>query len=105
MIRDFLNVEDEPVAETGAPIPQTESVETATAESEAVSVGESSVTETVSNAVESAPHCDLSLPDALPVGITYASFQTYRDIYLPTQALCNGTLFRELNYPFRRGMK
>lgn len=81
MIRDFLNTEDEPldIAEAGIffpskPVPQPEDCK-----------------------------CDLSCVDNLPLGSMYAPMQKFRKLYSPQEALCNGTLYEELNLPFRGG--
>ena len=47
--------------------------------------------------------CDLSLVDGLPLGMMYAPMQVFRKLYDPQQALCRGTLFCELDLPFRGG--
>ncbi|WP_249299172.1 spore coat associated protein CotJA [Feifania hominis] len=38
--------------------------------------------------------------DCLPLGIAYAPYQKWRDIYDPAVALKRGTLFFELDLPF-----
>ncbi|MBO5248379.1 MAG: spore coat associated protein CotJA [Clostridia bacterium] len=48
-------------------------------------------------------NCDLSCVDDLPVGATYAPMQKFRKLYSPEEALCRGTLFEELDLPFRGG--
>lgn len=73
MFRDFLNVEDD--------LP--ESFEAA--------------------ARPKADRCDLSAVDGLPLGMTYAPMQVFRKIYTPEEALGKGTLFCELDLPFRGG--
>jgi len=47
--------------------------------------------------------CDLSAVDALPLGMTYAPMQRFHKLYTPEEALCRGTLFCELDLPFRGG--
>lgn len=47
--------------------------------------------------------CDLSVVDALPLGMTYVPMQVFRNLYTPEKALERGTLFCELDLPFRGG--
>ena len=83
MIRDFLNTEDEPLAEVAEagiffpskPVPPQ----------------------------EDDCKCDLSCVDDLPLASMYAPMQKFRKLYSPQDALRNGTLYQELNLPFRGG--
>ncbi len=83
MIRDFLNTDDEfldDVAEAGIFFP--------------------------SRPQPPKPEeckCDLSCVDQLPLASTYAPMQVFRNLYSPEEALCRGTLYRELDLPFRGG--
>ena len=52
-----------------------------------------------------ADRCDLSSVDGLPLGMMYAPMQRFRKLYAPEEALCRGTLFCELDLPFRGGDK
>lgn len=81
MIRDFLNTEDEPMD----------------------SVAEAALL--LRKKKDECPNCDLSVTDVLPVGMTYASMQVFRKLYTPEEALCRGTLFCELDLPFRGGKR
>lgn len=47
--------------------------------------------------------CDLSAVNGLPLGMMYAPMQEFRKLYTPEEALCRGTLFCELDLPFRGG--
>ncbi len=47
--------------------------------------------------------CDLSCVDSLPLGSMYAPVQKFRKLYSPEEALCRGTLYNELDLPFRGG--
>lgn len=80
MIRDFLNTEDEPMD----------------------SAVESAV---LLRKKDDCSNCNLSVTDVLPVGMTYASMQVFRKLYTPEEALCRGTLFCELDLPFRGGKR
>lgn len=80
MIRDFLNIEDDSMessVEAGVRVPTQ----------------------------EICPSCNFGAVDTLPVGMMYASMQKFRKLYSPEQALCRGTLFCELDLPFRGGKK
>ncbi len=86
MIRDFLNTDDfsEDVAEAGIffPIkPQPPRPEPMPEDC----------------------NCDYRCVDNLPVGSMYAPMQKFRKLYSPEEALCRGTLFCELDLPFRGG--
>lgn len=37
---------------------------------------------------------------ALPIGMAYIPWQSFRDLYDPHMGLDRGTLFKELDYPF-----
>ena len=87
MIRDFLNTEDEPVRATVLPVMQDEPTEPA---------------EEAAKLIRPNP-CPLDVTDVLPVGMVYASMQTFTDLYAPEKALCRGTLFQALDLPFREG--
>ena len=39
--------------------------------------------------------------DRLPLTMAYVPMQTFKDVYEPMTALANGTLFPELNKPFK----
>ena len=47
--------------------------------------------------------CDLAVTDVLPVGMTYAPMQAYRKLYAPEEGWRRGTVFCELDLPFRGG--
>ena len=53
--------------------------------------------------IPSGSGCNLSAVDGLPVGMMYAPMQEFRKLYTPEEALCRGTLFCELDLPFRGG--
>lgn len=80
MIRDFLNIEDDS-ADFAA--------------------------EALCPRVKKEPcaNCNLGIADVLPVGMMYASMQEFRKLYKPEEALCRGTLFCELDLPFRGGKR
>ena len=78
MIRDFLNTEDDPMD----------------------SVSEAAVCVRKGN---DCACCDLSVTDVLPGGMTFAPMLVFRKLYTPEEALCRGTLFCELDLPFRGG--
>lgn len=76
MIRDFLNAqEDCEAAEAAAPV----------------------------RTARDPSGFDPSPCDLLPLAMMYAPMQQYRALLDPSQALCEGTLFAELNYPFLGG--
>ena len=77
MIRDFLNTEEDALD--------------AVAEAAAC--------------VRRADRCDFSAVDSFPLGMMYAPMQEFRKLYTPEDALCRGTLFCELDLPFRGGDK
>lgn len=89
MIRDFLNTEEETLTPEHMPAAETAAEPMA---------------ETSARMKNTPSPCNLSVTDTLPVGMVYAVSQTYRELYTPEQALCNGTLFRELDLPFHGGM-
>ncbi len=39
--------------------------------------------------------------DSLPLTMAYVPMQAFKDVYEPMTALANGTLFPELNKPFK----
>lgn len=83
MIRDFLNTEDEPmddVAEAGIFFP----------------------TRPQPPKPEECK-CDFSCVDQLPLASMYAPMQVFRKLYSPEEALNRGTLYCELDLPFRGG--
>lgn len=87
MIRDYLSIEEDPLddaAEAGIFFPKPPKPERPAPMPEDCS-------------------CDLSVVDRLPVGATYAPMQVFRNLYSPEEALCRGTLFKELDLPFRGG--
>ncbi len=49
--------------------------------------------------------CNLAVTDTLPVGSVYGVMQEYKNIYSPEEALRKGTLFRDLDLPFRGGKR
>ena len=60
--------------------------------------------------VQKQPACDLStamtpLPENPVVAMAYVPFQQWRSIYPQDEALERGTLFQELDLPFRGGME
>ena len=75
MIRDFLNTEEDvlDVAAEGAVLPC------------------------------AGKDCNLSAVNGLPLGMMYAPMQEFRKLYTPEEVLCRGTLFCELDLPFRGG--
>ncbi len=82
MIRDYLNIDDTPMEEAA----------------EAGIFHKPKPTPTPCG-------CNLAVTDTLPVGSVYAVMQEYKNIYSPEDALCRGTLFRDLDLPFRGGEK
>lgn len=50
-------------------------------------------------------NCNLNGVNGLPLGMMYAPMQEFRQLYTPEEALCRGTLFCELDLPFRGGAR
>lgn len=48
---------------------------------------------------------DRTFLEDLPLAMAYVSFQQWRSIYPQDEALERGTLFQELDLPFRGGME
>ncbi len=84
MIRDYLNIDDTPMEEA--------------AEAGIFHKPKPTPTPTPCD-------CNLTVTDTLPVGMVYAVMQEYKNTYSPADALSRGTLFRDLDLPFRGGEK
>ncbi len=42
-------------------------------------------------------------PDPMVLAMAYVPTQQWQDLYEPEEALCNGTIFRQLKLPFEGG--
>lgn len=42
-------------------------------------------------------------PKNTPLAMAYVPFQQWGEVYDPEKALCSGTLFPDLDFPFERG--
>ena len=84
--------------EDGLPVmyPMNEGSETAAA----ASVGESEIEAQAVMNTNSGCNCNFSAMDNFPLSMAYVPMQKFRKLYTPEEALCNGTLFEELNLPF-----
>ena len=45
--------------------------------------------------------CDFSAVDAFPLAMSYVPMQKFKNIYDTEKALCRGTLFEDLDLPFK----
>lgn len=41
----------------------------------------------------------------MPIAMAYVPMQQWKTTYSPSEALCNGTVFPELNLPFKGGCR
>lgn len=48
------------------------------------------------------PHHHVT-PDPMVLGMAYVMNQPWQELYEPEEALCRGTIFRQLEYPFEGG--
>lgn len=45
--------------------------------------------------------CDFSAVDAFPLAMSYVPMQKFKNLYDTEKALCRGTLFEDLDLPFK----
>ena len=59
--------------------------------------------ETTHMPAENAERTVSRFPEKTPIGMAYVPVQQWGDTYSPEEALCRGTLFPEIDYPFGGG--